>query len=189
MSGYIAGELFSIAVLPDGEPVPAVNTEDEAVTFRITMAAIDPTAVPKSKGQVNGSSEFVGSVLKILRVDEDEYESDEDDDEESMDMAKLLDQASDDSSDDEEVNGGPSDPSKSNKAKRKAALKEAIANAEEDDEDEDMDVDGTSPARKGKAKTTDDDSLDSETEGTEIEGAEEFVICTLDPTKVRPIMA
>lgn len=184
-------ELFSLAIPPDGEPVPALIGDGEQATFRITMAAIDPTAAPSLKGQTNGASAFTGAVLKIIRVPaDDDSEADEDDeDEDSLNMADLLNGASgssDEESEDEDTKGAPSDPAKSPKAKRMAALKEALADAQKDDDN--MDVDGELSAKakgKGKAKAAElEDEDDSDMDDSDMEGAEEFVLCSLDPEKV-----
>lgn len=144
------------------------------------MAAIDPTAPLSAKRPIDGNSTFTGSVLRIIRVPTDNMSDDEDSDDESIDMAELLNGASDSESDSEE---GPSDASKSPKAKRMAQLKEAIAQAQEDD-DMDVDADLSSKA-KGKARAMDDDDEDDlDIDDSDIDGAEEFVLCTLDPTKV-----
>lgn len=187
MSGFRAVQLFNLAVPCDGEPIPALAGVGFPASFRITMAAIDPTESLDNKSQANGTPSFIGSTLRMIRVAENEDDSDSDDSD-SMDIADLLDGGSDsDDSDDEEINGGPSDPSKSPKAKRKAALLEALASA---NEDMDLDEEPHITAKdKGKGKAIDidesDDSEDSEEDlESEPEGAEEFVLCTLDPAKV-----
>ncbi|TEY47350.1 hypothetical protein BOTCAL_0307g00070 [Botryotinia calthae] len=101
--------------------IPAVP--DFPATFRITMAAIDPTEPADDAEGVKPRS-----TLKVIRQSSvDEEEDSEDDDEGSDDLLRALladnDSGSDeDSEDDEEANGGPSDPSKSKKAQKQAAL-------------------------------------------------------------------
>jgi len=162
------------------------------VQVRITMAAIDPTAAP------SGDGETPRATLKILRMRSD-LDDDEDDDEDDDDIdairARLQGIVSDDEddeedSDDEEVNGGPSDPSKTKKARLEAAAKELINTLKNGDG---MDIDNVpngingASKNKGKAKATDlDDLLDDDEDEDDMDmEMEEFVICTLDLTKVR----
>lgn len=170
--------------VPAGDvPIPAVP--DFPASFQITMAAIDPSAMPEGE-----PSETPRATLKILRApigaDDDEDEDDFDPDE----MDRILagedsgeDDSEEDSEDDEDA-AGPSDPAKSKKA-RKAAAMEAIKKLLEQDE---MDVDeaksGLNGKGKGKAPVSDDDEEDSEDDDEdddEDEEIEEFVLCTLDP--------
>lgn len=156
------------------------------------MAAIDPTAAP------SGDGETPRATLKILRmrVDPEAEESDDDDDDDDgVDAirARLMGAASDDEedeelSDDDEKNGGPSDPSKTKKARLEAAAKELINTLKNGD---DMDVDNAPNGvngilkNKGKAKATDLDDLDDDEDDDENDmEVEEFVVCTLDLTKV-----
>jgi FK506-binding nuclear protein len=85
---------------------------------------------------------------------------------------------SDDDSDDEMVNGGPSDPERAKKLLREALSK--------DKGDEDDDEDGVEPKTlqtgangifKGKGKAIEMDEDD--------DGVQEFVVCTLDSKQVR----
>ncbi|KAA8574025.1 hypothetical protein MFRU_001g01460 [Monilinia fructicola] len=156
--------------VPAGDVIiPAVP--DFPATFRITMAAIDPT---EPADDVEGGAK-PRSTLKIIRQssagDEEDSEDDDDEDEDSED-------------DGEESNGGPSDPSKSKKARKQAALKELLASINKDDSDEEMeDASAKKVAKKGKAKAAVDDEEESEEEsddGEDIE-IEEYVLCTLDP--------
>ncbi|KAI9701826.1 MAG: peptidylprolyl isomerase fpr4 [Candelina mexicana] len=164
------------------------------------MAAIDPSAPPQADDTANGDVP-ARATLKLIRqpITDEEDQSEGDSDEEDYLNALLENGNSDDddeqddeddsSEDEEEKNGGPSDPSKSKKARKEAAveqLKKALE--EENEEDEDMDVDApngvngvVSSIKKGKAKATGDEESDDE-EGEDLD-IEEFVICTLDPTK------
>jgi len=196
--------------VPCGDiPVPAVA--DFPATFQITMAAIDPSAMPEGSAE---EQKHPRATLKLLRVPmggEDDYDSEdnsedfdademermlagedsEDDDSEDdydgdeMDRMFAGEDSDEDSDDDEEA-AGPSDPSKSKKA-RKAAAMEAIKKLLQEDE---MDVDAKPNGKgkgKGKAPVSDDDEeedddeddLEDDEEG-EDEEIEEFVLCTLD---------
>ncbi len=162
------------------------------------MAAIDPSAPPQADDTTNGDVP-ARATLKLIRqpLSDDEDDSEGDFDEEDYLNALLENGASEDdedesSEDEEEKNGGPSDPSKSKKARKETAveqLKKAIEDANAEDEDMDVDepngVNGVvSKLKKGKAKATGDEESDDE-EGEDLD-IEEFVICTLDPSKVGP---
>lgn len=161
--------------------------------FRITMAAIDPSAEP----QVDEEHKVPRATLRIIRVpmdldDEEDDEDDEDYDGEDVEsiIAKLRaggvalpeeDEDSEEDSDDES-NGGPSDKAKSKKAKA-AALKKKLAQDLAEDE---MEIDAVKGKGKGKISAeedSDEDDLDDEDE--EEDEVEEFVLCTLDPERVR----
>jgi FK506-binding nuclear protein len=159
--------------------------------FRITMAAIDPSA-PAEFDDANGSS-IARSTLKLIRQPIDPEDDDEDSDDEEY-MRALLgeDDSEDDSEEEEEANGGPSDPAKSKKARKAAAVAELLASLEKSD-DEDMEdapngTNGTK-SKKGKAPASGDEEEgseeDSEDDDEEDLELEEFVICTLDPEKVQ----
>lgn len=161
------------------------------------MAAIDPSAEPEYSGTaIDGSAPR--ATLKIIRhpIDPDE-EEDESDEEEANLKALLNGSGSDedmaDTSDDEEVNGGPSDPSKTKKARREAALKQLKGAFEGGDEEPDGEPDGTTMSEangelkkldKGKAVATGDESESSDDDSEDLE-TEEFVLCTLDTSQVR----
>lgn len=196
MAGFRAVALYGLTVTPSEEPIPAFGYESYPATFKLTMAALDPFAKAEQNETTEGT-DFKGATLKIIRIPNDESDSeDEYDDEDGMDLLEGLgDSDEDDDEDaeeDEDLVGGPSDPSKSAKALKIAALKEALAEAEDDD----MEVDASpklSAKAKGKAKALvdDEEELDEDEEDSdeddvdEIEGPEEFVLCTLDPSKVR----
>ncbi|KAI9688787.1 MAG: peptidylprolyl isomerase fpr4 [Bathelium mastoideum] len=150
------------------------------------MAAIDPSAPPQQSADV--SVEAPRATLKIIReplgVEDDD--EDDDDDFDIDQMRALLGEEEDDDDDEEDENGeGPSDPSKTNKARAEALKKEL-----EKDEDDDLadaipnGINGVASSKKGKAKASDDDDDDEDMEDDEDdEDMEEFVICTLDPHK------
>ena len=167
--------------------------------FRITMAAIDPSAEAEQTGAANGDAP-PRATLKIIYdpngPGEDE-DSDEDDEDEDY-LKGLLDGAGSDeddeddesSDDEEEKNGGPSDPSKTKKARKQAAVEQMMKALAENDSDDELDdapgVNGeVSKKKKGKAKATD---LNEEESGDENDDQmpemEELVLCTLDPSKV-----
>ena len=166
------------------------------------MAAIDPSAEPEYAGTTNGDTPTRATLKLIRQPIGPAGDDDSEDDIEANDyINKLLrGEASEEddeesSSDDEDTNGGPSDPFRSKKARQRIAAEKlkqvhAEVNAEVN---EDMDVDGTNGHRtkivklqKGKAKATgnDDDDEDSDEGDIEDVDIEEFVICTLDPTRV-----
>lgn len=160
------------------------------------MAAIDPSAEPEFAGMANGDGP-VRATLKLIRqpIGEDYEDSDDDSEDENYMDALLNGEASEDdgeesSSDDEDMHGGPSDPSKSKKARRQAAVEQLKKALAEDDSDDDVEMDRTNGINgalvkmdKGKAKATEDDGDSDEGDSEDLE-IEEFVICTLDPTKV-----
>ncbi|KAL8388458.1 hypothetical protein RB595_009231 [Gaeumannomyces hyphopodioides] len=170
--------LYGLKV-PPGEIVVAA-AGDFPATIRITMAAIDPTEEPEADedGKV---PRVPRSTLKILK----EAVGDDYDEDDSY-LEELLANADEDDSDDdseegEEANGGPSDPAKSKKARKEAAIKQLIAAAQaESDSDEDMaDGEANGKSKKGKEPATDED--DSDDDDSEL-GAdlEDHVLCTLD---------
>jgi hypothetical protein len=149
------------------------------------MAAIDPTEEAELNESTKDSSR-PRATLKIVR----QAEGDEDNEDYMRELLGDSDSGSDDESEsDEEANGGPSDPAKSKKARKAAALKQLMEsiNAASDEEMEDADkaVNGAKANKKGKAKATsdneeEDDEEDSDDEELELE---EYVLCTLDPEK------
>ncbi|KAF2640155.1 hypothetical protein P280DRAFT_469862 [Massarina eburnea CBS 473.64] len=171
--------------------MPIIASQDPRVAFRITMAAIDPTA------DFDGDKP-ARATLKLIREVEDSDDEDDEDDEDYDDddvegiRAKLREAGvlgSDDDTDmsedgsEDEKNGGPSDPVKSKKAKREAlALK-----LKEELEAEEMELDnvanGANGKSKGKAKVDAEDLSSDEDEEDEDDEVEELVLCTLDPEK------
>ncbi|KAI9673871.1 MAG: peptidylprolyl isomerase fpr4 [Caeruleum heppii] len=192
MTSLLPVAVYGLEV-PAGDVItPAVP--DFPATFRITMAAIDPSAEPQSES-TNGKGP-ARATLKILRQGGFDEISDEDSDEEDEYLRGLLGEDSDE--DDEEsidqMTGEPSDPAKSKKARKQQAMAD-IKKALEEDSDNEMELDGPAngvsgkPSKgdkgKGKAKATDEDEEDeedSDDEGEELE-VEEFALCTLDPEK------
>jgi len=171
--------------VPSGDIlVPAIA--DFPATFRITMAAIDPSEPAEEDESSNGLPR-PRSTLKIIRQAQDE--DDEDDEDQEYLRALLAESDSDDEEEDavEELNGGPSDPAKSKKVRKAAALQQLMESlgGESDEEMEDA-PNGTKVGNKGKAKATSDDEEESEEESEDDEDdleVEEFVLCTLDPEK------
>lgn len=160
------------------------------------MAAIDPSAPFEADVGTNGDIP-ARATLKIIRQPpgiDDEDDSEGESDEEDYLNALLGGADSEDEDDDdetsdeeeEEVNGGPSDPAKSKKARKNAAieqLKQALAEEDDMEVDESSGLNGVlSKSDKGKAKATDDED-ESDDSGEDLD-LEEFVICTLDATKV-----
>ena len=186
--------------VPPGD-MPMMAHADIPASFRVTMAAIDPSA------EAEGDEDEIShprATLKVMRVPlGEDYLSDEDSgsdvDMDEMDAkfgdVEDLDEDGD-SSDDEDLNGGPSDPTKSKKAKREAVQKEIEALLEKEgmdvddvsDEDIPNGINGNAKSKKAKDKMPageDEDEDDSDIDSDEMGGeVEEFVICTLDPTKV-----
>lgn len=168
---------------------------DIPAAFRITMAAIDPTAEPEEGDSAKGAKPR--ATLKIIREplsmdDFDDYDDESDFDEDEMNA--LLAEEDDEEEDDEDEEGGPSDPSKSKKARRQAAadqLRKMLT--------DEMELDapnGVNGKAKGKGKALeeeddeeeddeDDEDDDEDDDDESIDEPEEFVICTLDPEKVR----
>ncbi|SPN97584.1 related to FPR3 - prolyl cis-trans isomerase [Cephalotrichum gorgonifer] len=187
MSGPQALAIYGLTVPANEGPIPA-STVSFPARFRITMAALDPTAPPEADEAGNLPS-VPRSTLKLIRVpssDSDEEESDEEDDDEYL---KALINASDDDEEDsdEEANGGPSDPSKSKKQKRAEALAALIKAAEEEESDEEM-ADAKpngakkNASKKGKGKAVEEEEEESEEDSDDEDAVipEEFVVCTLD---------
>ncbi len=196
MSGMLPMAMFGQEVIPDD--VAVIAGGDVPAAFRITMAAIDPTAAPLGDEGV-----VPRATLKIIRQPldaSDMYDEDDSDDSEDFDadeMDAMLGGNGDDSEDedeDEDANGGPSDPSKTKQARVIAALKKLgeVDGMDVDDDDDDDEVPKTngvngvskSVKAKGKMPASDEDEDEEVSDDGEDE-IEEFVICTLDPEKVR----
>ncbi|KAK2800956.1 peptidylprolyl isomerase fpr4 [Emmonsiellopsis sp. PD_5] len=180
MSGTQPVALYAVQVPPGGIMIPAAANAD--AMFRVTMAAIDPDALPEFDGEADANKP-PRATLKIVRAPAG-MDLDDDSDDEDYDFDEDEDSEEEDSED--ETNGGPSDPAKVKKARQAAALKEMEDAMEEDDEDEDDDNDdidlkaAISKLIKGKARATDDDDESDFSDGLELE---ESVVCTLDPEK------
>lgn len=154
------------------------------MSFRFTMAAIDPTAAAKSTDEANGAP-VPRVTLKIRHYPMDD-ESDDDDD----DLADLLDdEADEDEEESDEDTAGPSNPAKARKGAASAKPRRALSKTADDegkmDIDESNGVNGTSGRiSKGKAKVVDLEEADDDDDDENEEQYEEFVVCTLDSTKV-----
>ena len=185
--------------VPAGDVMmPAIS--DIPSAFQITMAAIDPSAEPEGE---EGAPQR--ATLKIIRQpldpeafedsDSEDDEDDEDFDADEMERMLAEDDSDEDESEDEDVNGeGPSDPKKSKKARKEAANAEIKKLLEQDqmdvDEAKTNGINGVSKKAKGKMPASDEEESDEEEEDDDddFEGeVEEFVICTLDPQKVRNV--
>ncbi|MCJ1425156.1 peptidylprolyl isomerase fpr4 [Sticta canariensis] len=194
MSSLLPVAVYGLKVPAGDVMVPA--SIDFPATFRITMAAIDPSATPEHTGTANGDTP-VRATLKIIYEPNDpnaDDGSEEGSDDENYLQALLQGDEDDEdeqtSSDEEEKNGGPSDPSKSRKARKKAAVEQMMNELAENDSNDDVDISGASDvngalskAKKGKGRATDEDEESSDEENEGLEGLEELVLCTLDPAK------
>ncbi|KAH7417163.1 hypothetical protein BKA64DRAFT_291447 [Cadophora sp. MPI-SDFR-AT-0126] len=173
---------YGLQVPPGDIIIPAIA--DFPATFRITMAAIDPSAPADAEATVEGVAPR--ATLKLIRQPDG---SEDDEDSEEYMRALLAESDSEESeSDEEEENGGPSDPAKSKKARKAAALQQLMDSlggaSDEEMEDAPNGANGK-VSKKGKDKATGDDEEseeDSDDDSEDIE-VEEFVLCTLDTTK------
>jgi len=161
--------VFGLEVPAGGMPVAASG--DIPAAFRLTMAAIDPSAEPEFDEDTKGKKPR--ATLKIIRAPlQMDEEDDSDFDPEEMDM--ML--ASEEEASEEEP--GPTDPTKSKKARMAAAAKQLR------EELESMDVDSPKVKGKGKVQADDEEESDEDDEDDEDDEEfepEEFVLCTLDP--------
>ena len=141
------------------------------------MAAIDPSAPVNPEAEAGA---IPRATLKMIREPiqgpgDDEDDSEDEDDEDYM--RALL--AESDSEDDE---AGASDK----KSKKAAALKELMESIGQGEDESDEDMEDAPKSKKGKkaAKVDEEDSEEDSDEDSEGDmEVEEFVICTLDPTK------
>lgn len=210
MSSLLPVQVYGLKVPAGDVMIPAIA--DFPATFRITMAAIDPSAAPEHTGTVNGDTKS-RATLKLIYDANPGEDSDLDSDEGAEETKKFLkaimagresededeeDEDEEPSSDDDEENGGPSDLSKTKKARREAAMQQFMEALEAQNENEDemevhksTKVNGVSKQSKvdngkGKGKATaqdlEDENLEDDTEDS-IDGMEEVVVCTLDPEK------
>ncbi|KAI9053531.1 hypothetical protein LZ554_002486 [Drepanopeziza brunnea f. sp. 'monogermtubi'] len=171
---------YGLQVPPGDIIVPAIA--EFPATFRITMAAIDPSEIADAKGIAKGGP--LRATLKLIRQEGSEEDEDS---EEYMRALLASDDSDEESESDEEANGGPSDPAKSKKARKAAALKQLMDTLENAESDEEMkDAPNGKASKKGKAKATGKEEElsdeDSEEDSEDIE-VEEFVLCTLDLEK------
>lgn len=137
------------------------------------MASINPNDKPEDP-----DAPLHSTLILVQDLNEDsDSEGDSDDSDYEDELREMgLSLGDSDGSDDDMVNGGPSDPEKVNKAKREALLK-AIKDDEEMEELENV-VNGVNGTKidKGKAKAVEYDEEPYE--------LVETVICTLDPKNV-----
>ncbi|KAF2878040.1 hypothetical protein BDV95DRAFT_556580 [Massariosphaeria phaeospora] len=198
MAGMLPAAVYGLKVPAGVGPIPAAM--DFPATFRITMAALDPSATP----QLDENQKVPRATLKLVRERMDGFDDgdldDDDIDQDDIEAIKarlagvISDEDSDLSDDDDEseaeTNGGPSDPAKSKKAKEEALTKKL----KEELEAEAMDIvntNGVNGKSKGKAKALngelssddDDNDDDDDSEDDDDDEVEELVICTLDPEK------
>lgn len=165
------------------------------VQFRVSMAAIDPSAEPDI--QDADDKKPPRATLKVVRIRSDLMVDSSDEEDDEIDEDLLNGMEDEETSEDEEVNGGPSN----HKTKKDNPLKitETESDDETSDDDEDIqdeeeeaDAENVKNAQallkkimKGKDKAVDGDESDSdEDEEDESLGMEETVVCTLDPDKV-----
>jgi FK506-binding nuclear protein len=191
MSGVQPVAVYAMKVPAGDVMVPAVP--DFAAMFRLSMAAIDPTAEPEfGEGD---DKKTPRATLKLIRVppellddsDDSDYEALEGDDDEDAESS-----GEEEEEEEEEVNGGPSDPSRAKKPNNPDLAKsmaKAVAEQKSEDEEEKDDSDEEAAAKaslmkimKGKGKATgDEEDGEDDEDGLELE---EVVVCTLDPEKV-----
>jgi len=189
MASLVPMMLYGLEV-PAGE-IAISARPDIPSAFRITMAAIDPSAEPEGE-----EGTLARATLKIIRQSPYDLDDDEDDDSDFdvEEMERILAGDNSEESDDEDVTGGPSDPAKSKKAKKEAAKKEIRKLLEEEGMDiDDAALNGINSAKKsakalGKMPASEDDEddedEDDEDEDSDFESEiEEFVVCTLDPAQ------
>ncbi|KAF4581157.1 FK506-binding protein 4 [Ophiocordyceps camponoti-floridani] len=191
----IPGPVYGLEVPPGEVLIPA--TMDFPASFRITMAALDPTEEPEADEDGVVPSVCRSTLRLVKRPWPGMGLGDDEDDEEIGDeyIKALLAESSDD--DDDEPNGGPSDPAKAKEQKQAAAVKKLMEATMDEDEDADMQdakpngvkekgVDKAKGKGKGKAKALAKDEVseqDSELASDDDvdEGdLENFVVCTLD---------
>ncbi|KAF4122413.1 FK506-binding nuclear protein [Geosmithia morbida] len=204
----LSGPVYGLEVPPGEVLIPA--SMDFPASFRITMAAIDPTeeAEADEEGNVPALPRSTLRLVKRAYPGLDDEEEDDELDEETLRALIDANNDSDDDEDDEEVNGGPSDPAKSKKQKASAAIKKLLDQVGSDSEDEDMeDAPNSSKSKKAKAKAEtkgetkakakgkakakapasededNDEEEDSDDDSEDGADLENFVLCTLDTEK------
>ncbi|KAL9611661.1 MAG: hypothetical protein Q9167_003690 [Letrouitia subvulpina] len=178
-------------MVPSTPDIPSTKVYKE-FQFRITMAAIDPSAKPHHDGIANGDTPARATLKMLYRNEKEEPDDDEDEDLRILIEGQGSDEDDEDesSSDDEEKNGGPSDPSKTKKARKQAAAEQLMRAVAAQDSDDDMEVGGangiSTKQDKGKGRATSDDEEDDEDDeedGSSDYEIKEVVLCTLDPQK------
>lgn len=164
---------YALRIPPGDILIPAVP--EFAPSFRITMAAIDPTEdidIDAAEDKVKPRA-----TLKIVRVPDMDDDDEDDEDEDDLDL--------DEDDEDEELNGGPS---------VKKSKKSLVNGAADEDSDESMDEADIANAikkimskSKGKSKAADDEEDDDDedmdeddSDDDEALSMDECVLCTLD---------
>ncbi|KAH6997817.1 hypothetical protein BKA56DRAFT_536774 [Ilyonectria sp. MPI-CAGE-AT-0026] len=182
----VPGPVYGLEVPPGEILIPAAM--EFPASFRITMAAVDPTEEPEADDEGNVPSVPRSTLRLVKRAFPGLNDEDDEIDEEYMRALMGASDDDDEDDEDEEANGGPSDPAKSKKQKQAAAIKKLLE-ASQESSDEEMEDAKPNGKAKGKAKATKDEEEDDEEEDDEEDsdddsedGAdlENFVICTLD---------
>ncbi|KAH7035167.1 uncharacterized protein B0I36DRAFT_89010 [Microdochium trichocladiopsis] len=177
--------LYGLEVPPGGIMIPAMQEDSfPDASYRITMAALDPTEAPEADEDGNIPN-VPRATLKLIRQRYSDLDEELDDEYLQAMMGGDDDSDSDEDDEDDEPNGGPSDPAKSKKAKQAAALRKLIEAAQAEEESDEEMADGEKPngtgkvSKKGKepATSSDEDEEDDEEDGLDME---ELVLCTLD---------
>merc|ERR1711939_213077 len=156
MSGIQPVAVYAMKVPPGDILVPAVP--EFAAMFRVTMAAIDPSADPDFEAA--DDKKPARATLKLVRLSFDEDDDEDDSEDEDFDLDGLLDEDEDESDEEDEE-----DPEATMKAIKE--LKKIMMAAK----------------GKGKAVEGEDDEDDEEDSDDESLELDEVVICTLDPEK------
>ncbi|KAF4997786.1 hypothetical protein FGRMN_3624 [Fusarium graminum] len=179
----VPGPVYGLEVPPGEILIPAAM--EFPASFRITMAAVDPTEEPEADEEGNTPA-VARSTLRLVKRAFPGLDEDDEEDEIDEEYMKALLAGSDDEEDsDEEANGGPSDPAKAKKQRQAAAIKKLLESAAQEESDEEMEDAKPSKAKaKGKAKAveeeSEDDEEDSDDDSEDGADLENFVICTLD---------
>ncbi|PHH84575.1 hypothetical protein CDD83_1705 [Cordyceps sp. RAO-2017] len=204
MSTAVPGPVYGLEVPPGEILIPAAM--EFPASFRITMAALDPTEEPEADQEGNVPN-VPRSTLRLVKrafpsLQDNDDDDDEIDDEYMRAMLAASDDDDEDDDDDDEPNGGPSDPAKAKKQKQAAAIQKLLE-ATQDDDDDDDDEEEMEDAKpngvkgkgakgkdkgkgKGKAKAVkeveEDEEEEDESDDESDDGAdlENFVVCTLD---------
>jgi len=163
--------------------IPAMQEDSfPDASYRITMAALDPTEAPEADEDGNIPN-VPRATLKLIRQRYSDLDEELDDEYLQAMMGGGDDDSDDDEDEDDEPNGGPSDPVKSKKAKQAAALRKLIEAAQAEAESDEEMADGEKPngkaSKKGKEPATDSDEDDDEDDEDGLD-MEELVLCTLD---------
>ncbi|CAM1506720.1 Fc.00g063610.m01.CDS01 [Cosmosporella sp. VM-42] len=181
----VPGPVYGLEIPPGEILIPAAM--EFPASFRITMAAVDPTEDPEADDEGNIPAVPRSTLRLVKRAFPGLDDEDDEVDDEYMKALLAADSGSDEDDEEEEANGGPSDPAKAKKQKQLAAIKKLMEATEGDSDDEMEDAKPNGVKSKGKAKATEEESEDDEEEEEDSddesdEGAdlENFVICTLD---------